>query len=91
MLAFILDLLLRVCGKATTDMPFLENYKSLGINTSVTSLISNTLQCPDYLKLTSDNKEACFCVCKCFECFSSLPNPVAAQIEIGKGIDELEH
>lgn len=55
MLAFILDLLLWACRKAITDMPFFENYKSLGINTSVASLISNILPHPDYLKLTSDN------------------------------------
>lgn len=55
MLEFILNLLLQACRKPVTDMPCLENYKSLGINTSVASLISNILKCPDYLKLTSDN------------------------------------
>lgn len=54
-LEFILGLLLLECRKALTDTSLLENYKSLGKNKSVASLISNTLKYPDYLKLTSDN------------------------------------
>ena len=63
---FILDLLLLECRKALTDMPLLENYKSLGKNKSVASLISNILKYPDYLKLTSDNLRQCDFMCAGF-------------------------
>lgn len=43
-LKFILDWLLLEWRKAITDMPFLENYKNLGVNKSMGSLASNTLK-----------------------------------------------
>lgn len=52
-------LLLLECGKVITDMPFLENYKSFGINKSVVSLASNILKHPNYLKLTTVNVSKC--------------------------------
>lgn len=50
---FILSLLLLEYRKATTNMPFLENYKCSVINKSMVSFASTLLKYPDCLKLTS--------------------------------------
>lgn len=53
MLEFILSLLLLEFRKATTNMPFLENYKCSVINKSMVSFVPNPLKYAGYLKLTS--------------------------------------